>query len=367
MTLTVGSLFSGIGGIDLGLERAGMTVKWQSEIDPFACKVLKKHWPNIPNLGDIKTVDWSTVEPVDLIAGGYPCQPFSTAGKRQGENDPRHLWPYFRNAISAIRPKYALLENVRGHLSMGATAVVGDLAEIGYDCQWQVVSAASVGAPHRRDRVIIVAYPQSQRSDVVNDYTRSSLGPEEVQQFRNDCGPANVADTDSCDASNGGQCSSLSCQGGSRRDDGGRGGSDSWEVSLGGTGETPSDVADTNDAGSGTSECGIDCDWSEESQERKFAQFGSSGCSSDVANTKKQCCNGRRNGDIFGQSSANWLQGTVGRKGGFGRFTNWETEPDVGRVADGVPFRVDRLRGLGNAVVPQVAEYVGQLILQSQV
>jgi DNA (cytosine-5)-methyltransferase 1 len=162
MTLTVGSLFSGIGGMDLGLERAGMTVKWQSEIDPFACKVLKKHWPNIANLGDIKTVDWSSVEPVDLIAGGYPCQPFSTAGKRQGENDPRHLWPYFRNAISAIRPKYALLENVPGHLSMGATTVIGDLAEIGYDCQWQLISAASyVGAQHKRERLFIVAYTNS--------------------------------------------------------------------------------------------------------------------------------------------------------------------------------------------------------------
>jgi DNA (cytosine-5)-methyltransferase 1 len=161
MTLTVGSLFSGIGGMDLGLERAGMTVKWQSEIDPFACKVLKKHWPNIANLGDIKTVDWSSVEPVDLIAGGYPCQPFSTAGKRQGENDPRHLWPYFRNAISAIRPKYALLENVPGHLSMGATTVIGDLAEIGYDCQWQLIPATYVGAQHKRERLFIVAYTNS--------------------------------------------------------------------------------------------------------------------------------------------------------------------------------------------------------------
>jgi DNA (cytosine-5)-methyltransferase 1 len=119
MTLTVGSLFSGIGGIDLGLERAGMTVKWQSEIDPFACKVLKKHWPDIPNLGDIKTVDWSNVEPVDLIAGGYPCQPFSTAGKRQGENDPRHLWPYFRNAISAIRPTLRIVGKCTGSSHYG--------------------------------------------------------------------------------------------------------------------------------------------------------------------------------------------------------------------------------------------------------
>ena len=159
--LTVGSLFSGIGGLDLGLERAGMHVKWQSEIDPYACKVLAKHWPNIPNHGDIKRIDWRTVEPVDVICGGYPCQPFSTAGKRQGTNDPRHLWPWVRDAISALRPRYAILENVRGHLSLGGTTVIGELTEIGYDAEWRVVSAAGLGAPHRRDRIIIVACENS--------------------------------------------------------------------------------------------------------------------------------------------------------------------------------------------------------------
>lgn len=157
--MKVGSLFSGIGGLDLGLERAGMTVSWQSEIDPYACKVLAKHWPGVPNHGDIKRIDWGAVEPVDVICGGYPCQPFSTAGKRRGKDDPRHLWPWVRDAIGALRPNYAILENVRGHLSLGGLTVVGELAEIGYDAEWRVVSAAGMGAPHRRDRIIIVAYP----------------------------------------------------------------------------------------------------------------------------------------------------------------------------------------------------------------
>jgi len=161
MTLTVGSLFSGIGGIDLGLERAGMNVLWHSEIDPYACRVLKKHWPHVPNIGDITKVDWSNIPYVDVIAGGYPCQPFSLYGKRQGENDPRHLWPYFRNAISHLRPRYALLENVRGHLTMGGLSVIGDLAALGYDCEWRIISAASVGANHRRDRLIILAHASS--------------------------------------------------------------------------------------------------------------------------------------------------------------------------------------------------------------
>lgn len=160
-TLTVGSLFSGIGGIDLGLERAGMKVKWHSEIDPYACRVLKKHWPDVPNLGDITTVNWENVPYVDVIAGGYPCQPFSLAGRRNGEHDPRHLWPYFRDAISVLRPRYALLENVRGHLTMGGLSVIGDLAALGYNCEWRVISAASVGANHRRDRLIILAHASS--------------------------------------------------------------------------------------------------------------------------------------------------------------------------------------------------------------
>jgi DNA-cytosine methyltransferase len=163
MTLTVGSLFSGIGGFDLGLERAGMKVIWQSEIDEFASKVLKKHWPDVPNLGDITKVDWTNIERPDVICGGYPCQPFSTAGKRGGANDPRHLWPAMHNAICVLRPRYALMENVRGHLSLGFGRVLGDLAEIGYDAEWQVIPAAAVGAPHKRDRVFIVAYPNDER------------------------------------------------------------------------------------------------------------------------------------------------------------------------------------------------------------
>ena len=129
--LTVGSLFSGIGGLDLGLERAGMQVIWQSEIDPYACKVLSKHWPKVPNHGDIKAINWGNIVRPDVICGGYPCQPFSTAGKRNGADDPRHLWPWVREAISQLRPKYAILENVRGHITLGLSEVLGDLASNG--------------------------------------------------------------------------------------------------------------------------------------------------------------------------------------------------------------------------------------------
>jgi DNA (cytosine-5)-methyltransferase 1 len=194
MTLTVGSLFSGIGGFDLGLERAGMKVIWQSEIDTFASRVLKKHWPDVPNLGDITKVDWTKVERPDVICGGYPCQPFSTAGKRGGANDPRHLWPAMHNAICVLRPRYALMENVRGHLSLGFGRVLGDLAEIGYDAEWQVIPAAAVGAPHKRDRVFIVAYPNEQtrqwrtKPKKLHDNNQKGLQQQEVRTTRCKCG-----------------------------------------------------------------------------------------------------------------------------------------------------------------------------------
>lgn len=160
--LTVGSLFSGVGGLDLGLERAGMNVIWQSEIDPFASRVLARHWPTVPNLGDITTIDWSSVERPDLICGGYPCQPFSLAGPRNGTGDPRHLWPWMLDAVRVLRPRYTLLENVAAHLGLGFDAVLGGLAEIGFDAEWSVVSACSVGAPHLRRRLFCVAYPSSE-------------------------------------------------------------------------------------------------------------------------------------------------------------------------------------------------------------
>ncbi len=159
--LTFGSLFSGIGGFDLGLERAGMECRWQVEIDPFCQKVLAKHWPDVPRYGDIKTIDFTEVEPVDLICGGFPCQPVSLAGQRRGQDDERWLWPDFARAIRMVRPRYALMENVPGLLGLGMGDVLGDLSELGYDAEWSVISACSMGAPHTRERVFIMAYPNS--------------------------------------------------------------------------------------------------------------------------------------------------------------------------------------------------------------
>jgi DNA (cytosine-5)-methyltransferase 1 len=152
--MRVGSLFSGYGGLDMAV---GGELAWYSEIEPAACKVMEAHHPGVPNLGDITKVDWSQVEPVDVITGGYPCQPFSNAGKRKGKDDERHLWPYVRDAIGAIRPRRAVLENVRGHLTLGFADVLADLAHMGVSARWGIVRAADAGAPHNRARLFIVA------------------------------------------------------------------------------------------------------------------------------------------------------------------------------------------------------------------
>jgi len=163
--MRVGSLFSGIGGIDLGLQRAGMEIAWQIEIDPFCQKVLAKHWPDVPRYGDIKTVRGDEVGAVDIVAGGFPCQPVSLAGQRAGQSDERWLWPEFARILRVVRPRYVLVENTPGLLSLGMGSVLRDLADIGFDAEWQVLSAKAVGAPHLRRRVFIVAYRRGQRME----------------------------------------------------------------------------------------------------------------------------------------------------------------------------------------------------------
>ena len=156
--LTVGSICAGIGGWDLGLERAGMATRWQVEIDPWCRRVLSKHFPSATQYEDANALDYTKVSHVEVIAAGYPCQPFSQAshGERKGFDDPRNVWPAVARAIRDIRPRFALLENVRGHLSMGFGRVLSDLAAIGYDAEWHILPAAAFGAPHMRERIWIV-------------------------------------------------------------------------------------------------------------------------------------------------------------------------------------------------------------------
>jgi DNA (cytosine-5)-methyltransferase 1 len=171
-----GSLFSGIGGIDLGLERAGMRCAWQVEIDPFCRKVLAKHWPDVPKFEDVRTFPPEPTDDccVDLIAGGFPCQPVSQAGKKRTQDDERWLWPEFARVVRVLMPRYVFLENVPGLLVRGFGDVLRDLATLGFDARWDCISAAAIGAPHRRDRVWVVAYPTGTRRQ--GCWTQCGLG-----------------------------------------------------------------------------------------------------------------------------------------------------------------------------------------------
>lgn len=160
--LTVGSLFSGIGGFDLGLERTGrFEIVWQCEVDEFCSSVLTKHWPDVRRYGDVATISGQAIRP-DVLCGGFPCQPVSTANPaRRGRDDERWLWPEFLECIRSMGPQYVIVENVRGLLQEGLFEVLGSLASIGYDAEWDCISASALGAPHVRDRVFLVAYPGS--------------------------------------------------------------------------------------------------------------------------------------------------------------------------------------------------------------
>lgn len=158
MALTFLDLCAGIGGISLGLTRAGMTCVGQVEIDEYCNNILRRHWPDVPRWRDITKVEPAELPRAILIAGGYPCQPFSVAGKRQGAGDNRHLWPFVVRIVAYHRPAWCLFENVAGHVSLGLDAVCSDLEGLGYACGPLVVPACAVDAPHRRDRVWSLAH-----------------------------------------------------------------------------------------------------------------------------------------------------------------------------------------------------------------
>ena len=167
--MKLGSLFSGIGLFDLGLENVGFETIWQVEIDKHARQVLGRHWPNVPKYEDIRAIDWSEVERPDVLAGGFPCQPFSAAGLRKGQSDERYLWPEFYRAICSLRPRIVIVENVSALLgSPEWGTVLRDLAEAGYDAKWACIRASDVGAPHRRERIFVVAYANGQRQPSSN-------------------------------------------------------------------------------------------------------------------------------------------------------------------------------------------------------
>lgn len=299
----------------MGLERAGMRCKFQVEIDDYCTKVLEKHWPDVPKYRDIKEIDGRELEPVELIAGGFPCQDLSYAGKGEGLGGKRSgLWYDFARIIRVVGPRYVLVENVSGLLGRGMGVVLRDLARLGYDAEWQSLPAAAFGAPHLRWRVFIVAYASD-----------------------HGCGGASVPDSKRQAVSEVG--------GGSERDVAyARRERDERRGEFG-------DVAGPQ--GEGESQA----------TQRQRVQDAAVDSSEDVAHAEGLGLQRHRATRlVFAQpQSSEGLSGCNGAGTGKGV---WEVEPSVGRLVDGLPHRVDQLRGLGNAVVPQVAQFVGERILE---
>lgn len=191
------SLFSGIGGIDLAGEWAGIETVAFCEREPFCQKVLKKHWPHVPIYDDVCTLTKERLEQdgigtIDLIHGGYPCQPFSLAGKREGAEDDRHLWPEVFRLLQKIKPKWFVGENVAGHVTLGLDIVLSDLESIGYTREAFIIPACAVNAPHRRDRVFIVAYSNGIGDQTTEEYQIDRNRQKEMQEwFESQLGFAN--------------------------------------------------------------------------------------------------------------------------------------------------------------------------------
>ena len=194
--MKIGSLCTGYGGLDIAVEAYfNAEMVWCAEIDKNASKLIIERFDK-PNLGDIKTIKWDEVEPIDILTAGYPCQPFSHAGHRKGEDDKRHIWPNIKEAVSILRPGIVVLENVRGHLSLGFKEVLADLAKIGYDAKWKIVRASDVGAPHQRARLFIVAYPTNCRCS-----SRESIGFESTLTESTDNGYVTDSNCNACEKS----------------------------------------------------------------------------------------------------------------------------------------------------------------------
>ena len=300
-------LFAGIGGFTLGLERAGFETVAFCEIDPYAQKVLRKNWPEVPIYDDVRTITADRLATdgigVDVITGGFPCQDISTAGRQAGiEGERSGLWSECARLLGEIRPRYAIFENVTNLLNGDGgdwfKRVLGDISAIGYDAEWHCIPASAIGAHHHRDRIWIIAYPNSDsesgRSFNAGEVQSASLlenasriqrvsGSEEqgvLREMQEDRAVFN-----------------QSCRRGETHM------ADSKRIRQSGSGKFKQSIFATQDQDGKTT-------------------YALSSCSSRI----------------------------------------WETEPDVGRVANGVPSRSHRLKCLGNAVVPQIPELIGHAI-----
>jgi DNA (cytosine-5)-methyltransferase 1 len=339
--MKVGSLFTGIGGIDLGLERAGFEIAWQCELDSWCRQLLHQHWPSVPQYEDVTELRGGQLEPVEMLAGGFPCQDVSVAGRQAGlkEGTRSGLWSEYARLIGEIRPRYVLVENVPGLLVRGMDRVLGDLSSLGYDAEWRTISAADVGAPHLRKRIWIVAYPSpcglQRGNEPVEDY-RGESRQWQGEPTGGHAGARTVANS-----------AEQRLQGGS-----------TGRQNVSGVADQSERCSETRVGDSVRGGCsGLDG--------RGPGTEPQNGCA-QLPNADLSGLEGPRQGTLPRRQVAVGHCGSVGSVFGATKQPErsewWVLEPNVGRVAHGVPSRVDRLKGLGNAVVPQIVEHIGHLI-----
>ena len=353
--MKIGSLFSGYGGLDMGVRAVlGGETAWFVEYDKAPSRILAHHWPDVPNHGDITTVDWSTVEPVDILTGGFPCQDVSLAGARRGLKDGTRsgLWSYFAEAIGALKPGLVVIENVRGLLSADASsgvescpecvgdgpdavslralgAVLGDLADLGYDAQWAGVRASDAGAPHGRFRVFIVAHPSSGRR----------IGGRKITGHK----PSGDAPR-----SSNGNVANPAHLGHER----------GWRTRDGWTGSADSREPATDPASRGRDR------GAQNAQRGQVERDAATGSCPDAWGNYGPAI--RRWEHVLGRRAPTPTQ-PDGRDNGHrlsARFVEWMMGLDDGHVTDVGLTRNGQLKALGNGVVPQQAELALRILLR---
>jgi DNA (cytosine-5)-methyltransferase 1 len=370
--LKVLDLFSGIGGFSLALESTGhfQTIGFV-ENDEYCQAVLRHHFPEVPILGDIKNVTKETVPTrPDVLCGGFPCQPFSVAGDQRAKDDPRHLWPEMLRIIKEQKPTWVVGENVSGLVKLGLDEILDEMEDQGYSTRTFNIPAFSVGAPHQRQRLWIIGHlgdpehngsptPERQRGLLKQpEEPKKQISIWESEGTSSASGDVANPDNEGVRSRIGGDDFDYEEESGEGGIDGeGSAGDDEW-YDTSPTQDEGVDVPDTDDTGDRTQKHRVDEDGKKNIQGRQeHTQSKSSRHGADIPDPNGKGLQGQRKKYKLPKSK---------RKREIGGSSWWDVEPNVGRVAYGVPNRVFKLRALGNSIIPQIAQKIGYAIIEAE-
>ena len=370
--LKVLDLFSGIGGFSLALESTGhfQTIGFV-ENDEYCQAVLQHHFPEVPILGDIKNVTKETVPTrPDVICGGFPCQPFSVAGDQRAKDDPRHLWPEMLRIIKEQKPTWVVGENVSGLVKLGLDEILDEMEDQGYSTRTFNIPAFSVGAPHQRQRLWIIGHlgdpehngsptPERERGLLKqSEEQKKQISIWEFEGTSSASGDVANPDNERVRSRIGGDDFDYEEESGEGGVDGeGSAGDDEW-YDTSPTQDEGVDVSNPDNTRDRTQEHRVDEDGKKNIQGRQeHTQSKSSRHGADIPDHNGKGLQGQRKKYKLPKSK---------RKREIGGSSWWDVEPNVGRVAYGVPNRVFKLRALGNSIIPQIAQKIGYAIIEAE-